>query len=435
MQIQLSARHYKNSMSYIMIYAIIGMMSGLIFDVMLTYLLSVSPDTANSIASYMGLSTFAASSIAILAPKTGFKRIMLLAIIVTAFSLLLISSAQSQWLISLGVFLVITGTALFDVMLSPFIAAHTTERNRADFFTKASFSSVLGIILGTSIGGPSLVWLFSNKLNISYSEGMTLTKNLGTLSFEQYSYYVSSHRVILILFAAISLLMIIPTFRIKEIAEDYKAEISSESNKNVSFLMLVNKYIILFMLYSVLSRFAASLIMPQLPIYLTDIGINRVNISILGTLQYFAILIFIVFSAKIVKKFGQVYTIAALCLSSVPFMIILANGYHYGSNVELFVGAALFFRAGLVNAATPVINSLTMELVSKNYRSLFSSLLFAMHSLSQIAAGLFAKNYLLNQDFGYAYAYYYAAGIYIIVNGILLIFFTRKYNHSLAEMT
>lgn len=430
MQNQQTNRHHKNCISYIFIYAIIGVMSGLIFDALVTYLLAVSPDTVKSMASYMGLATFSASFISLLAPKVGFKKIITIAAAVTAASLLLIFYTKNQWLISAGILLVITSTTIYDVMLSPFIAANTTSNNRADYFTKAFFASVFGMIVGTSIGGPLIVWIFASNLNLPYHEAMMLTKSLNNLNIEQYTNYINSHRTILVLFAAISLLIIIPGLRIKELPEDYSAEASSIPEGRKNYFVLVNKYIMLFMFYIILSRFSGSLIVPQLSIYLTNIGINRVTVSILGTLQYISILVFMVFSTKIVQKIGQVYTIAALYLASVPFMIVLANGYSYGSNVELIVGAALFFRAGLVNAATPLINTLTMELVAKNYRSLYSSVIFVMQSLSQILAGLFAKFYLLKQNSGYADAYYYAAALYIFANIALVTFFTKKYNHS-----
>lgn len=428
MNSELSKRYSTNCIAYIIIYGIIGMISGLVFDALVTYLLAVSPDIANSMASFMGLGSLAASFIAVFAPRTGFKKMIAFAVIIITASLTLITSIQTQWLIGICIFLVMTGTTLFDVMLAPFIATYTTLSNRAAFFTKASLSSVLGIILGTFIGGPMIIYTYSNKLNITYMEAMALTKNLGSLSLYQYSCYVDSHRSILLLFAVISSTMIVPCFKIKEAEEDYKTKAITEEDKKHGLSVFINKYVILFMLYTLLTRISSSLIVPQLSIFLTNIGLNRVTISLLSTLQYFSILIFVVLSSKIMSNMGLISSISALYLTSVPFMIILANGYKYGAHVELIIGTALFFRAGLANAAIPFVDSLTMSLVHKNYRSLYSSILFLLQSLSQVLAGLFTKYYLFKEYIGYANAYYYAAALNIISHILLLAFFSKKYN-------
>jgi MFS family permease len=179
-----------------------------------------------------------------------------------------------------------------------------------------------------------------------------------------------------------------------------------------------------------IGRFAASLIVPNVSIYLTDIGVDRATVSILGMLQYVAILIFMPFSAKIAERIGQVNTIAFICFISVPFMFILGNGYNYGSGVEIIIGAALFFRAGLANTAAPATNSLTMELVPKSHRPLFASLVFVTQGIAQISAGFFTKYYLFNTAHGYANAYYYAAILYTFAHVMLLAVFSKKYNRA-----
>lgn len=428
MQKDLQKQHYKNCIAFIVIYALTGIMVGLIYDILITYLMAVSPEAAKGIASYMGAAAFAASALAALAPKTGYKRIMLSAPLIVAASLVLISYSTSIPLIGTAVFFLITGTTVFDVILAPYIAAYTASADRTSFFTKASYANIVGIILGTLAGGPIIVWIFSKKLGVSFYEAKLLTSSINSLNPEQLSYYTSSYRNVLMGFAVISILMLIPTFSIKESKEDYKIEPKVENN-NASWLSpLMSKYIVLFLVYTIISRFAASLIAPNVSIYLTNIGINRAAVSVLGMLQYLAILIFMPFSAKIAERIGQINTIAFICFISVPFMFILGNGYNYGNGTEIVVGAALFFRAGLANTVAPVVNSLTMELVSKNYRSIFASLIFVIQGLAQISAGLFTKYYLFNTAHGYANAYYYAAALYIFAHVMLLGIFSKKYN-------
>lgn len=423
-------RHYRNCMAFIFIYAITGIIAGLIFDILVTYLMAVSPEAGKGIASYMGAATFAAAALTALAPKTGYKKIMLLCPIIIAAALVLITYSMNHWLISIAILFLITGSTVFDVMLAPYIAAYTAAADRTAFFTKASYANVAGIILGTLTGGPLIVWIFSRKLGMGYNQAKLMTATIKGLNLEQFACYIDSYRAVLMGFAVIALLMLLPVLLIRESAEDYKAEPKHSEKQTGSFAAPVNKYVVIFLVYTILSRFGASLIAPNVSAYLTDIGIDRATVSMIGMLQYMAILIIMPFSAKIAAKLGQVNTIALICFVSVPFMLVLANGYNYGDNVELIVGTALFFRAGLANTTIPAVTSLTMELVSKNHRSLYASLVFITQGLAQISAGFFAKYFLFNTAQGYATAYYYTAGLYIAAHVLLLAVFSKKYNRT-----
>lgn len=428
MQELLQKRYSYNCTAFITIYAIVGVLNGLMYDALVTYLMSVSPAAARGIASYMGAATFAASFLAILALRYGYKRLMLLAAVCMTAALAAISFLRNSWLISMALLLLMTGTTLFDVMLAPFLAAYSDNVKRTSIFTRASFFGVVGLILGTSLGGPLIVWIFSMKLNISYYSAMVLTKNTGALSLEQQLCYIGSNRAVIMVFAAISILMLIPVILVKEAPGDHKNEAAAKPSGSSGIWGLLNKYVLVFLAYAVIARFGAALIAPQVSVYLTKIGINRASISLLSTLQYVAILVFMAFSPRLVARLGQVRAIVALCIASIPFMLILANGNSYGNGVEFIIGTALFFRAGLSNAATPAVNSLTMDLVPKSYRPLYASLVFVMQSIAQILAGIFAGYFLYGTANGYAYAYYYAAVLYVAAHMLLLIFFSKKYN-------
>jgi MFS family permease len=434
-------REDQNCLAYILIYGLVGMMTGLVFDALVTYLLAVSPATANSMAAFMGLATFLAAFFAALAPRIGFKILISLAALTTAAALILVALTRNPLLTGTGVVLMISGTTLFDVIFSPFIAAYTTSDNRTSYFSKALFVNILGIIIGTALGGPLIVWSYAVRLRLPYQQALLLTRSLESLDPTQFQAYIQSHRLILLLFALIPILMLWPALRIKESPADHQAEaeptaaavIKGASRQGIlrsklGMPSLLRKPILLFMLFVILMRLSGALIVPQLSIYLTNIGINRVTVSLLGTVQYIAMLIFVLFSNQVMRLMGKVKAIAVLCLASAPFMIILANGYHFKSSAVLIIGTALFIRAGLVNTIVPIVNTLSMELIPRNLRSLYSSLIFVMQSIAQIAVGLFAGLYLLKDKAGYANAYYYSAVIFIIAQLILLFFFAKSHN-------
>lgn len=430
---ELQKQYHQNCTAYIAAYAVMGIINGLIYDVLVTYLMLVSPSMAKSVASFMGAATFGAAAIAVLAPKVGYKRLLQLAAVSILAALLAIPSLQNPWLLGMGLLLLITGTTLFDVMLPPFIAAYTTASSRAATFTKVSFAGTLGLILGTSMGGPLVIWLFSRKLHETFAGARALTALLDKLQPAQYTFYIDSYRAIIMVFAALSLLMLGALSFIKEVPGEAENAENPQKGRYASLWGLFNRYALVFLVYSALARFTSALIVPQVSVYLTKLGLNRAAVSVMGTLQYVAILAFMLFSIRIVQKFGQVYTIVGLTFASVPFILILANGNHLGSHTALVVGIALFFRAGLSNAVIPAVNALTMELVPQSSRALYSSLVFVVQSVVQVLAGLFASFFLFSTDSGYANAYYYAAVLYVIAHVLLLLFFGKR--RSLPQMS
>lgn len=445
LQIQNTKRHHQNSMVFIFLYGVVGVITGLMFDALFTYLSYVSPDTSKGIASYMGAATLVAAFIAIFAPKIGYKRIMAAAFMSITSALILIANTTNLVFLVVALLFIMSGTTMFDIILAPFIAAHATDTNRTRLYTQSSIACVLGIILGTSLGGPMIVWIFSADLGCSYQSAMTLTQNINALNTSQFAAYIHANKLVILAFAGMTFLSLLFVLLIKENKSDYThatkvpvevpIEVPIEKKAIFSnyFKALTNKYVLLFLLYTIIGRFAAALIAPQISLYLTKLGIDRASISFLGTLQYVSILGFTALSPWLVRKMGQVYAIAFLGFASIPFMAIMANGNNLGNSMVFIIGAALFFRAGFSNASIPAVNALTMTLVTKNDRSLYASLIFVMQSVAQIIAGYFGKVFLFSQPKGYATAYYYAAVIYVLANLLLIGIFAKKYNRPQIE--
>ncbi|MCG4734255.1 hypothetical protein L0M92_11600, partial [Casaltella massiliensis] len=66
-----------NSWAFIVSYAFMGLMSGVAFDVLVTFLQQVNISTASSFSSFMGMSNFVCAAILILAPKLGYKKLII----------------------------------------------------------------------------------------------------------------------------------------------------------------------------------------------------------------------------------------------------------------------------------------------------------------------------------------------------------------------
>lgn len=249
---------------------------------------------------------------------------------------------------------------------------------------------------------------------------------ISSLSNVQKGVYIEAHKKVLVPFVLVLILSIIPILLIKETSQDYCSS-KGKSNSKLNFKASYSKYAFLYLIYVVICKIAVSLIVPYASIYLGTLGINRASVSMIMTAQYLAILVFMPFAPFFIKKFGQVNMLAWFSLAAVPFMLIIGNGGIPGLSTLSIISTSLFFRSGLINATGPVFSSLPMELVEKNYRPAYSSIIFIAQGISQTITAVFARNLLFKSTAGYGKAYFIAGLLFTLAQVILLLNFAKLY--------
>lgn len=420
-------RFNSNSWIFIISYAFMGLMSGVAFDVLVTFLQQVHISTASSFSLFMGVSNFVCAAILILAPKFGYKKLIITGPVITIIALLAISFLDISFIYPVSTLAILVGVTLFDVILPPYLTAYTTEKVKNKVFSRALYINVIGMALATWYGGTITVSRFASRLNISKAQASALTENIKGMTSNQLHQFIYAQRDVLLMFVIIATLSLIPLFFIKEKKEDYFEE--TKEKKSFDWSIFKSKYVVLWLIYFAMIRFGASLICPYMSVFLNnELGISRATTSHLGTYQYFAMVLFLYISPWIVKKLGNVIALGGLALLSIPFMLLIANGKAFGSGMVVAVGIGLFFRSGLMNCANPLMNSLPMEFVSKNIRPAYNSLIFIAGGVTSIIAGLFTKYFLFKIPGGYSKAYYITAIIYIIASLLLILVYYKKYN-------
>lgn len=427
-------RFSKNNWAFIISYAFMGLMSGVAFDVLVTFLQMVSKTTAESFSSFMGLSTFVCAAILLLVPKLGYKKIIIAGPVVVIIALLSISAVNAQWIFPVATLAIMVGVTLFDVVLPPYLTAYTDEKNRNSIFSKAMYINVFGMVIATFFGGSLSVWRLSDRLNIGYDAASKLTEAVDKMSQAQTHQYMLAQRDVLLMFVVVALLSLIPLLFIKERRVDYVEEAKVEgatTKQKFDFSIFKNKYVVIWLVYFALIRFGASLITPYFSVFLNSgLGISRGVTSQLVSYQYFAMMLFLIISPYVAKKLGNVVSLGGLALLTIPFMIMIAQGKAFGEGMVFMVGLALFMRSGLMNCSNPIMNSLPMSFVPKNMRPAYNSLIFVAGGLTSILAGAFTSGFLfkLPDGQGYSIAYYITGIIYTVASVLLLVVYKKKYN-------
>ncbi|SHE52362.1 MFS transporter [Clostridium fallax] len=427
-------RWTRNCYVFILSYIFMGAVTGITNDAYITFLQLSSPDVVKALPVYTGISTLAMAAILLLANKVGYKKLIIPAPIILVLSLIMTIYSDNPTLLLVGCILINIGAGLYDYIYPLIITSYTTRERRTLIFSRTLYCNIISQSILTFFDGKMVVYNFAQRMGISYGEASTLTRHSDELTQVQFTNYMASYRAVLWVACAFTVISCICLFFLKEKPEDYrtiKKEIKVESTKKKSFDWSIfrNKYIIFWLVFMLLIRFGASLIVQYFPVYLNEfLHINRGTTSTILTLQSVAMVLFIMLTPYIEKKFGAIIGLGGFTILSIPLMFIMANGAMLGSNVAWIVGIVLFFRSGLANACNPISSSLPLTFVSKDERPAYNSVIILVSAIGTILAGFFCRFFLLTSPSGYANAYYYTSALYGLASVILILVFYKKYN-------
>lgn len=125
------------------------------------------------------------------------------------------------------------------------------------------------------------------------------------------------------------------------------------------------------------------------------------------------------------KRMGRVNTVIACQLLSIPFLISIS----FPQGI-IIITISFFFRSSLMNMASPIVNSLAMEITSDDTRTFMSSLISLINNLFR-SIGIYIGGYLM---FKYSYntPYYWTILAYLIGTFILYKVFRKRESKSMA---
>ncbi|WP_324825336.1 MFS transporter [Sinanaerobacter sp. ZZT-01] len=429
-------RNHWNLVLFIFSFVISNLVSGIIYDTYVNYLQEVAVNIATSFWAFYGYATFISAFALFSVPKIGYKKLLLFCSGTCCISLLAVIYLNSSKIFYVTTLLALVGLQLHYTMLSPYIATYTEGMGEAriKWYTRTYYMGYVGYFFATYLGGVFTVKMFSMRADITYSAAKKATEYIAAFTPELKLAYLQGNKDILLITAIISAIAFIPILLIKEQGEDYRINTDKSNPKNLLPRMqemvqiILKKEAVIYLTYFAMVSFAMGLFSSYFTVYLNrNLHIDKATSSLLVSISYLAIVLFMLFTPFLVRKLGQVNTISTMLIVSIPFMLIIANGEKFGSYKIAFVGVALFMRAGIANISSPADNSLAMSIADKNLRPIFASMVNVIAGLASIVSGLFTGNILFTTQMGYKNAYYLAAGLYFIAS-IIVAVGLKKYN-------
>ena len=430
-------RETRNLILFIISYILNNLVSGILYDTYVNYLQEVSLSIATSFWAFYGYATFISAALLLLVPKTGYKKLLLFCSGACTAAFLGVVFLEGAGIFYAATLLALTGIQLHYVMLAPFVAAYAApgEGKDIDWYTRTYYMGYVGYFLTTYLGGVLTVKLFSLHSGESYEKAKAMTAYIADAAPELKQAYLNGNQDVLLCTGVLAALSILPVLLIRERREDYA---NAESNKGKQSLrekcrtiasLLFHKDAVIYLLYWTVISFAMGLFTSYYTVFLNrNLHIDKATASLLVSISYAAIVVFMLFTPFAVKKLGLVGTICFTLLGSIPFMLVIANGNLFGRAMVPMVGMALFMRAGLANLGSPAESALTMSIMPRQLRPAYTSLVNFLAGFISIVSGNFTGEILFRTQEGYRTAYYIAASLYVLA-ALILIFGLRKYNH------
>lgn len=424
----------RNLNLFVISYIINNLASGVLYDTYINYLQEVAPSIATSFWAFYGYATFISAAILLLVPKVGYKKILVLCTLSTSAAFFGVVYSNSPYILYTATLLALTGIQLHYIILAPYVAVYTENLGDKEikWYTKTYYMGYVGYLLATYLGGMVVVRVFSILSNVKYESAKEATRFITEMPPKLYESYLIGNKFTLLAVGILSLIALIPIMFIKESKDDYK----NKKDRDIRpfkirikeyFSVLLNRNARIYLIYWTIVSFAMGLFTSYYTVFLNKVlHIDKVTSSLLVSISYLAIIVFMFFTPIVVKKIGEVGTIFLMMVLSVPFMLLIANGDYFGHYMIPVVGVSLFIRAGLANLSSPAESALSMRIVPKEMRPAYTAVVNFVAGLISILSGTFTGKILFLNLVGYRISYYIAAILYLVA-GFIIFFGFKKH--------
>ena len=269
------------------------------------------------------------------------------------------------------------------IVQSPLLVENSDTRERMHLFSvNAALSHVSGMV-GNGLAGLLPVFIMDSMGIIDIINPVPL----------RYALFISA---LFWLFSAIPVMFI-----------NEKPVVAGEQAKRLSIRRVLTSPIPRNLaVYNMFIGFGAGLVVPFFNVFLTEqlqAGTEQVGFIMAGSS---VILIFaVLFSPRLVEKFGKVKSVVLSQVSSIPLLIVM--GFSPGIWP---VTIAYWLRHGLMNLSNPITGSFAMEIVEPEQRATTASLMSMANNLSR-AVSATVGGFMMDR-YGNGSPYFLTAVIY-----------------------
>lgn len=285
-------------------------------------------------------------------------------------------------LIALGFLGGMSGT-IYTISAAPFMMDNSRPQERTQLFSMSFAVMLAAGILGNLAAG-KLPWLF----------GWIVPNSSVFLRY----------RLTLLAGAFLSFSAMLPLFKIGETPAMPAQASKSAAGYSRQGLTTIGK----FAWCNWWIGLGAGLVIPFFNLYFSKrFGASSAQIGLYFSVSQVITLAAVMAGPSLARRLGKVRTVVLMELLSLPFLVSLGAESHLWLAVTAF-----WMRASLMQMASPIANSFTMETVPEGLRAVANSWTMIAWNLSWTFSA--AASGWIMQRYGYAVPYYLTAGCYAI---------------------
>lgn len=328
--------------------------------------------------------------------RLGKKKSMYLATFGLILSGLFMINLPVAFLMNLMSFIFGVSQAIFTVVQSPFLHENSTRSNVVATFSIAFVATNAAAMVSNIFLG-----IFSDCIAHFTSDtfGNQTVLNLS----------------LLLLLFILPRLMKISEGECLHAEEDLPESPHGGKSSFLHSLRSLDKHSMLYLLHVSFIGIGAGLVVPFFSMYLKfTLEISDSAVGIIMSFSQFGTVLGGLIVPALTKKFGRVKTVIFCQAMSIPFLLSIS----FPQGIFI-MSVSFFFRSALMNMANPVIESMAMDLVKEETRTLMSSMFQVLNNLFR-ALGVYAGGNIM-AAVSYNFPYYITILFYLFS---LIIIFT-----------
>lgn len=369
--------------------------SGVIFNLYLSTA-GFQEGFIGSILSLSGLAlVLAAVPAGMASDRWGRRRAMFWGVVAGSIIVLARALTVDRGLLIILSFLGGVTATVYNISAAPFMMDNSRPQERTQLFSMSFAVMLAAGILGNLVAG-KLPWFF----------GWLMPQSSVFLRY----------RLTLLAGSLLSFSALVPLARIAEgpvRPRRFKSEITVDSRQG---LLSIGK----FAWCNWWIGLGAGLVIPFFNLYFSKrFGASSAQIGLYFSVSQVVTLAAVMAGPAVARRLGKVRTVALMELLSLPFLVTL------GAERNLWMAVVAFWmRASLMQMASPISNSFTMETVPEDMRARANSWTMIAWNLSWTIST--AASGWMMQRWGYAVPYYLTAGCYAISAVSYYLMFRRR---------
>ena len=166
-------RYKRNVIIYLWVYGILGGVTGITNNALLSYLDIAAPKMVTGLNTYSAISTLLMSLTILMVHSMGYKKILLTAAPVTIIGLVGTILTKNPVLIVIGYVISQTTIGLYDYMYPIMFSVYVPKKERTRLFTIVMSDNLIFQTIVTFFGGKLVVWFFSLFQGLTYNQAST----------------------------------------------------------------------------------------------------------------------------------------------------------------------------------------------------------------------------------------------------------------------